>query len=67
MGVNTRTIIYTLYTIICDCCGKSTIVDTGDDRFIYNRRQAVRRIGWHFGRDGFIKCPSCHRCCRYKK
>ncbi len=48
------------YHCICDVCEKFELVD-GSSANIYNSAQAVRSIGWSFGRDGIIKCNYCRR------
>lgn len=59
MSCCSDTIIYTIYKITCDSCGASISLDTIQYPHLYNRRLAVRSIGWSFGRNGVIKCNKC--------
>ena len=51
--------IIRLYTCTCDKCGKSQDVEPNES--IYNGAQAVRSIGWKFGKDKSVKCDECRR------
>lgn len=51
------------YVCTCDKCGYTREVESNSER-IYNSAQAVRSIGWSFGRDGTIKCDYCRK--RYR-
>lgn len=59
MGCITETFIFSEYTITCDVCGVKVILDTREHPRVYNRRSAVRSIGWSIGRNEFIKCDKC--------
>ena len=48
------------YVFKCDCCGKVAEVEC-DGKRVYNGAQAVRSLGWSFGRDKKIKCPICKK------
>ena len=63
MAVHTETIIYTIYDITCDYCGCSEVVNTsfGYGRSIYNRRLAVRSLGWALQRNDKVMSSNC-RC-----
>lgn len=61
MGVNSKNINYTIYTIKCDCCGRETMLSTYNISDVYNCRDAVRYFGWSYGRDDKIRCNIC-RC-----
>ena len=64
MSIRTVTITITRYEIKCDYCGMTEYVDTSYKKNVYNRRQAVRSIGWTLQREDKVKCNTC-RC--YKK
>ncbi len=51
--------IIRVYTCTCDECGKSQDVQPSDE--IYNAAQAVRSLGWKFGKDRSVKCDECRR------
>lgn len=59
MSVRSSTIIYTTYFITCDVCGRKEDTSSYYDLHIHNSRDAVRSIGWSFGRGGVIKCDKC--------
>ncbi len=59
MSVKSTTIIYTDYIITCDICGRKEDASSYYDIHIHNSRDAVRSIGWSFGRGGVIKCNKC--------
>ena len=61
MGVETRTIIVTNYNITCDYCGRVEQIDNSFDHTIYNRRNAVRSLGWTLQRGDRVMCSTC-RC-----
>lgn len=49
----------TVYVCICDKCGNIREVER---KFkIYNSAQAVRSLGWSFGKDGSIFCTLCRK------
>lgn len=49
-----------IYICVCDDCGKREIVRENYPR-IYNGAQAVRSLGWSFGKDKSVKCNKCRR------
>lgn len=56
-----------VYLCICDICGKVKRIEKDYSSNIYNGAQAVRSLGWSFGRDGkTVKCTNC-RAKRNKK
>ena len=59
MSVRSSTIIYTTYIITCDICGKKEDASSYYDYHIHNSRDAVRSLGWSYGRGGIIKCDKC--------
>lgn len=59
MSVKSTTIIYTDYIITCDICGRKEDASSYYDIHIHNSRDAVRSIGWSYGRGGIIKCDKC--------
>lgn len=67
MSITTRTIIYTIYEITCDYCGCVERVDTSFHygRSIFNRRVAVRSLGWTLQRGDKVMCSNC-RCHKRK-
>lgn len=44
----------------CDCCGQHEYVEKDYDK-IYNGAQAVRSLGWSFGKSGRVLCSKCRR------
>ena len=48
------------YVCICDECNCRETVE-GARNFKYNAAQAIRSIGWSYGRDGKVKCGYCRR------
>jgi hypothetical protein len=58
MGVKRENV--PIFKIECDVCGRTASVRK-DSENIYNAAQAVRSIGWSFGKDKTIKCAQC-RC-----
>lgn len=50
-------IVRSYYSIKCDECGWVNLVERGGD--IYNKAQAVRSLGWSYGRDKSVHCSSC--------
>ena len=42
------------YSCICDKCGKHEVVE--ESKTIYNRAQAVRSLGWSYGKDRKVLC-----------
>ncbi len=49
-----------IYICVCDDCDKREIVRENYPR-IYNGAQAVRSLGWSFGKDKSVKCNKCRR------
>lgn len=47
------------YQCICDQCKAIVSVDKAPS--IYNGAQAVRSIGWSFGKDGRVLCKKCRQ------
>lgn len=47
------------YVIKCDVCGKSEVVERDFDHGVYNGAQAVRSLGWSYGRDKRVMCKDC--------
>lgn len=47
------------YVCRCDKCHKMVIVPEGKQ--IYNGAQAVRSIGWSYGKDKSVICDICRR------
>ena len=48
------------FRCICDYCGTMQDVEKNYDN-IYNGAQAVRSLGWSFGKDKSVKCNKCRR------
>ncbi len=48
-----------VYVCTCDECGKN--VEVKQTEKIYNGAQAVRSLGWKFGKDKSVKCLECRR------
>ena len=66
MSVGSYSITY--YRCICDFCKVERDVRR-DYKKIYNGAQAVRSIGWSFGKDGTVLCDNCrltHTTDRYR-
>ena len=55
MAVKLQRITY--YCCVCDNCQKNERVDRS--ALIYNGAQAVRSLGWSFGKDGKVLCKTC--------
>lgn len=56
MGVTS----YSVHVFVCKCdiCGK--LVEVKENYHgIYNGAQAVRSLGWSFGKDKSVKCDKC--------
>lgn len=47
------------YVCRCDRCHKMAIVPEGKE--IYNGAQAVRSIGWSYGKDKSVYCDTCRK------
>lgn len=56
--VFSRSLIF--YIVKCDNCGRIERV-LGDNFMSYNSAQAVRSIGWSFGKDKRTYCPLCRK------
>ena len=52
---------YSVHVFVCTCdnCGKC--VEVKQTVKIYNGAQAVRSLGWKFGKDKSVKCSDCRR------
>lgn len=48
-----------IYICTCDKCGKCVDVQENLEAGIYNGAQAVRSLGWKFGKDKSVKCLEC--------
>ena len=48
----------------CDRCGRIEHVEKNYDKN-YNGAQAVRSLGWSFGKDKTVKCDRCRRASLY--
>ena len=58
MGVTS----YSVHVFVCKCdiCGK--LVEVKENYHgIYNGAQAVRSLGWSFGKDKSVKCLECRK------
>lgn len=66
MGVKSRTIIYTVYHITCDYCGREDHIDTSHFCRVYNKRDAVRSLGWICQRNDRVMCYKCFNIKRLK-
>lgn len=58
-----------VYVIECDCCKCVRAVEEDFSKRIYNGAQAVRSIGWSYGRNKQVLCSKCKidRCKRHIK
>ena len=43
----------------CDVCGATDSVEEYPELGIYNGAQAVRSLGWSFGKSGRVLCGTC--------
>ncbi|MDE6597975.1 MAG: hypothetical protein K2K60_05000 [Clostridia bacterium] len=59
MSVKSYSIITHVFVCKCDKCGKSEEVNETEK--IYNGAQAVRSLGWSFGKDKSVKCDKCRQ------
>ena len=50
----------TFYRCHCDVCGKTYDVEKDYEK-IYNGAQAVRSLGWSFGKDSRVLCCDCRK------
>lgn len=48
------------FRCVCDKCGAVRDVEKDYDK-IYNGAQAVRSLGWSFGKDKSVKCSKCRQ------
>ena len=55
MSVGSFTVRY--YICKCDACGKVETVEGSEA--IYKAAQAVRSLGWSYGKDRSVKCHEC--------
>lgn len=57
MGVTS----YSVHVFVCRCdvCGERQDVEESLSGGIYNGAQAVRSLGWSFGKDKSVKCDKC--------
>lgn len=64
MGVSS----YSVHVFVCKCdvCGRIEEVKE-NYHGIYNGAQAVRSLGWSFGKDKRVKCDRCRRPSLYDK
>lgn len=53
------------YVCKCDGCGKMAIVPESTEN--YNAAQAVRSLGWSYGKDKSVYCKKCRRSNRHDK
>lgn len=53
---------YSVHVFVCTCdeCGARSEVEE-NYRGIYNGAQAVRSLGWSFGKDKRVKCSKCRQ------
>lgn len=49
-----------VFVCTCDVCGSREEVKENYNG-IYNGAQAVRSLGWSFGKDKSVKCSSCRK------
>ena len=56
MSVGLFTVRY--YVCTCDECGAQGRVEKDYDK-VYNPAQAVRELGWSYGKDKRVKCKAC--------
>ncbi len=50
-----------VYVCTCDDCDKSIEVKENKRIGIYNAAQAVRSLGWSFGKDKSVRCDKCRQ------
>ncbi|MDE7181504.1 MAG: hypothetical protein K2O41_00545 [Clostridia bacterium] len=52
---------YSVHVFVCTCdvCGARSEVE--ETTKIYNGAQAVRSLGWSFGKDKRVKCSKCRQ------
>lgn len=63
MSVGSYTVRY--YVVQCDECGLSAEIRQRENT--YSGAQAVRFLGWSYGKDGRIKCPKCRENNKYDR
>jgi hypothetical protein len=56
IGYNIR-----VFRCICDQCKARHDVLENEAEGIYNGAQAVRSLGWSYGKDKSVKCAACRR------
>lgn len=59
MSVHTTSVHY--FHCTCDKCGKEMTVAEDRRIGIYNAAQAVRSLGWSYGKDKSVFCFDCRR------
>lgn len=52
---------YPIYVCTCDICGEQTEVPRNCRAKTYNAAQAVRSVGWSYGKDGKVLCHECRK------
>lgn len=52
---------YPIYYCTCDTCKKRETVERTIVNNTYNGAQAVRSLGWSYGKDGKVLCDTCRR------
>ncbi len=57
--VTSKSILY--YCITCDKCNAYEKVAQNFNHGVYNGAQAVRSIGWSYGKDGTVLCSYCRK------
>lgn len=50
-----------VFVCVCDVCGERADVEESLRNGIYNGAQAVRSLGWSFGKDKSVKCSKCRQ------
>lgn len=48
---------FLVYHCVCDVCGRDLFVKSSE--IVYNRAQAVRSLGWSYGKDRIVRCDTC--------
>lgn len=59
MGVSSYSV--RIFVCTCDICEKCEYVEENLYKGIYNSAQAVRSLGWSFGKDKSVKCSKCRQ------
>ncbi len=55
MGVSS----YSVHVFVCKCDDCERLEEVEESPEIYNGAQAVRSLGWSFGKDKSVKCDKC--------